>query len=726
MAAAPRRISLAGGGFGLLLMLILVQPTAALATETDNRLAYLNEDTGEEDALIDEFTFLEDAEMVESASRHRQEIGMSPSAVTVLTREDVEASGATTITDLLRLVPGMDVVVVSPSFSSITSRMHWTNTNNHYQVLIDGRDAVNELLGQMPWMGETVSLDDVERIEILRGPASSLYGSSALAGVISITTRVVPEKTSAAVLLSGGEAGVLEVLGRGSTRIGGWGFSLSGMAGVAGSFAKPREQAKEIYKLRSVVEYRWSETDRLKLDFSATDTAGAFTSGAGMLEIDFRLRALRLAYESEDLKGRLYWMNSPASIELEAPLVYGGIRLATFAPIEIDGHVIDGEVQWTLPKLAEPLLVIVGGGARATYLGSDQLLDGETYADITSPSYHQPGIEHWEGRLGAFAHAEYKPAEWVTVTGSLRFDYNTVTGEFISPRLVAVFKPAKGQYIRLGTGRAFHKPAFTDNILHPMVEFPADSPITGQAQQSFQEFMSRTIGNPDLENLELLSFEVGYLSQYLNGRLSVALDLYYNQLRNIYRMIDRIVPDQQGLPDLQNSVFMTENVMAVDIHGFELVVRVRPVDQVLLLASWSHKQVLSLETGRISDLSPKNLFTLGGRFRTDSGLVGSLYMFSRSEFREDGIENPEGLLAPSLKMHMPNVILFLGKLGYRWETPEGLDLEIGAKLFLPFSPFSGKDLFSYYEDGGGVSPRGVYYGGEALRRILTGYVQGSF
>jgi outer membrane receptor protein involved in Fe transport len=313
----------------------------------------------------------------------------------------------------------------------------------------------------------------------------------------------------------------------------------------------------------------------------------------------------------------------------------------------------------------------------------------------------------------------------VTVTGSLRFDYNTQTEEFLSPRLVAVFKPAEGQFVRLGMGRAFHKPAFIDATLHPMVDFPTDSPITGPAQENFQEFMSRVIGNPNLDNLELLSFEVGYLSQYLDGKLSVALDLYYNQLRNIYHLNDRIVPDEQGLPDLQNSVIMTENDLGVDIHGFELVVRVRPTDKISLTASWSHKQVLMLGVGRISDLSPKNLVTVGGRFRTESGLVGSLYMFSRSEFWEEGVENPEGLLAPSGRVHMDNVFLFLGKLGYRWMTHEGLDFEIGAKLFLPFSPFSGA-LFSYYEDAGGVSPQGVFYGGEALRRILTGYVQGSF
>jgi len=690
MAAVDRLPTLGGGACGLAFLLLLTQSPAARASQPEegNRLAYLDESNEEEDAFIDEFTFLEDAEMVESASRHRQEIGMSPSAVTVLTREDVEASGATNIPDLLRLVPGMEVVIVSPSHTSTSSRMYWNNANNHYQVLIDGRDAVNELLGATPWHAETVSIDDVERIEILRGPASSLYGASALAGVISITTRVVPEKTSGAVLLSGGETGVLEVVGRGSTRIGGWGFSLSGTAGVAGSLANPREQAKDFWKVRSVIEYRWSETDRLKLDFSTSQSHGGMNTGAGMLDVGFVLRALRLAYESKDLKGRLYWMTSPSTIKLEAPLAYGGIRLANFATLDLDVHVIDGEIQWTLPTLAKPLLLIVGGSARASYLASNQLLDGETYADITDPDYHKPGIKHWEGRMGAFAHAEYKPGEWVTVTGSLRIDYNTVTEEFLSPRLVAVFKPAKGQYVRLSMGRSFHKPAFVDN-------------------------------------LELLSFEVGYLSQYLDGKLSVALDLYYNQLRNIWHLVDRIVPDAQGLPDLQNSGFMSENDMGLDIHGFELVVRVHPTDKISLMAAWSHKQVLTLGVGRISDLSPKNLITVGGRFRTESGLVGSLYMFSRSEFWEEGVENPEGLLAPAGRVHMDNVILFLGKLGYRWMTREGLDFEIGAKLFLPFSPFSG-EIFSYYEDAGGMSPQGVQYGGEPLRRILTGYVQGSF
>ena len=707
-------------------VVIFLFSASASAADLENkpRVAYLDDETYEVD-LYDEFTFLEDAGVVESVSRHRQEIGMSPAAVTVLTREDVAASGATNIPDLLRLVPGMEVTVLSASQSTLSSRMHWSSANNHYHVLIDGRDAVPELLGQMPWMAETVNLDDVERIEIIRGPASSLYGSNALAGVISITTRVVPEKTTASAHLEVGELGYSELSLRGSTRIGGWGLSLSGNIGRGNSFNEPQQNEKEYWKLRSVVEYRWSESDRFTIDFSTSQGHGEMNTGAGLTNIEFGLRALRLAYESKTLRGRLYWNNTPISFDLKAALDFAGIKLANFLPADVDGHTIDGEVQWTLPELHETLLMIIGGSGRASYVGSDHLLDGETYSDLTSPDYHKPGIDHWEGRGGAFIHAEYKPGEWVTVNGSLRVDYSTITGAFLSPRLVAVVKPKQGQYIRAGASRAFMKPAFIYTHLHPQVGFPDDSPITGPAQDNFQEFMSGVIGNPDLENVEMLSFEGGYLGQYLDGSLSVALDFYYNQVRNIVSMDAKIIPDERGLPDLAQSTVISQNNRDFNVTGFELVIRYRPVESVALLLSWSSRQVLDMMTARTSENSPKNLLTLGGRFRTQWGLVGSLYVFSRSEFWQSEVENPQGLLARKLTQFMDDSMLFLGKLGYHWAPGKTLEIEMGIKLFLPFSPFSGP-LFSYYEEAGGVSPEGRPYGGALLTRMVTAYMQGSF
>jgi outer membrane receptor for ferrienterochelin and colicin len=161
----------------------------------------------EEGEIIDEFALLQEEAMVESAARHKQEIGMSPAAISVITRDDIEASGAETITDLLRMVPGVDVVMSNQFQTSLSARLDWNDENFYFLVLIDGREANLELLGQTPMEAQPVSLEDIERIEVIRGPASSLYGANALAGVISITTRAISKETSGWVRLAGGEVG---------------------------------------------------------------------------------------------------------------------------------------------------------------------------------------------------------------------------------------------------------------------------------------------------------------------------------------------------------------------------------------------------------------------------------------------------------------------------------------------------------------------------------------
>jgi hypothetical protein len=74
---------------------------------------------------------------------------------------------------------------------------------------------------------------------------------------------------------------------------------------------------------------------------------------------------------------------------------------------------------------------------------------------------------------------------------------------------------------------------------------------------------------------------------------------------------------------------------------------------------------------------------------------------------------------------MENVMLVMARLGWRWRLGEASGVEAGAKIFLPFSPFSG-ELFRYYEEGGGVTADGNPFGGEQLRRLLSFYLQGNF
>ncbi len=671
--------------------------------------------------------FFSPEETVVSAARHEQGIGMSPSAIWVITREDIQASGATNIPDLLRMVPGMDVVLTVPFMPGISARLGWGNENNQFLVLIDGREINMELLGMSLFELEPITLEEVERIEIIRGPGSALYGANALSGVVNITTRPIEERTSGWFRLGAGEVGRTAAWARVATRAGGWGFSLSGGADEMGTFADPRMLARRLGKLRAVAEHRWSESRRLLVDGGIGWGEGLITAAVGSFEGTLGLRTLRLAYESEDLRGHLYWSQVPAKGDMDAALVFSGARLAEFVPFEVDTHSFIGEIEYTLPEFWQPLLVIAGAGGRLAYLLSDQMLDGDTFNDITSGGYHRPGVEHLEVRSGAFLHGELAPADWVTTTFGLRFDHSTETGAFLSPRLSAVFRPAAGHYLRLGVARAFRKPAYIETRAHLMVEFPDDSPITGDGQDSFQEFMTRVVGNSALDYEELLSFEAGYLGRFLGGRLNLGLDLYFNQNSKEVVFRSNIVPDETtGLPNLQESNFMHFNRKdPIDIIGSELSVRFSPSERISLLACWTYREVFDHRTGKSFDDSPKHLVALGGRFRFEWGLVGSLYLFTRSEFIDRAVKNPAGLMEPMLSEHMHNHLLILGRIGWRRAPVEGFELETGIKLFLPVSPFSGP-RFQFREDGGGIDTSGRNYGGDLLSRMVSVYLQGSF
>ena len=683
-------------------------------------------EVADEDEFMDEFAFLEDAGTVELAARHKQEIGMSPSAITVITREDIETTGATTLPDLMRIVPGMEVIYLGINAATPACRLHLTEGNFHFLVLIDGREANIELMGQTLWEALPITLEDVERIEILRGPASALYGANALSGVISITTRAISERTSGWSMVSAGELGFTRIGARASTRIGSWGFSAGGSLDLLGTFVDPHASSTTMWKFRALAEHRWSETARLLIDGAAATGTGPRNTNMGNLNNEFTQVALRVAHESESLRGRLYWFYVSLNVDMEAALEFGGLHLADIMPALIENHTIDGEVQWTLPGFWDPLLMIVGGAGRVSWVGSDDLLDGETFSDITSPRYHEKGVDHWEMRASGFVHAEFKAADWATLTAGARLDYNTETNWFLSPRLAAVFKPADGQFVRVSAARSFRKPSYLERGIHLDVSFPDDSPVSGGDRELFREFMSRVIANEGVGNEELSSFEAGYLGNYFDDKLSVALDLYCNLYRSRNDIVANIIPGEQGLPDLRNSTYRYEETdNDLDVIGSELTVRLQPVKPLSLLFIWTHKEYYYHRTGKWGVQDPRNYLTLGGRFRTEMGLLGSLFVFTRSEYIDVSVPSAGGLLEPPAEMHVDEKMLLLGKLGWSWSPKPDVHLEGGVKIFQPISPFSAPH-FRLRDQGGGMTPDGKPYGAYLLGRIVSAYLQGSF
>ena len=145
-------------------------------------------------ASNDESIFLDDVPVVLSASRLTQPVNEAPVAVTVLDRQMIRDSGAWDLSEVFRLVPGMYVAYHADPYFSADSTVAYhgmvtTTTSDRMQVLIDGRSVYSGLFGGVNWSDLPIVLDDIERIEVIRGPDSASYGANSYLGVINIITR---------------------------------------------------------------------------------------------------------------------------------------------------------------------------------------------------------------------------------------------------------------------------------------------------------------------------------------------------------------------------------------------------------------------------------------------------------------------------------------------------------------------------------------------------------
>src|SRR5580693_3216524 len=126
---------------------------------------------------------------VTTASKEPEKISKTPAAIFVLTQDDIRRSGATSIPEVLRLVPGVEVARISSNQWSVNIRGLGSGFSKSVLVLIDGRTVYTPLYAGVYWDVQNVLLEDVERIEVIRGPGGTIWGSNAVNGVINIITR---------------------------------------------------------------------------------------------------------------------------------------------------------------------------------------------------------------------------------------------------------------------------------------------------------------------------------------------------------------------------------------------------------------------------------------------------------------------------------------------------------------------------------------------------------
>jgi iron complex outermembrane receptor protein len=145
---------------------------------------------------------LGDVEIV-SASKRPERLSNAPASVFVITADDIRRSGATSLPEALRLAPNLEVAQASASGYAITSRGFNSSSANKLLVLIDGRSVYTPLFAGVFWDAQDVMLEDIERIEVISGPAGTLWGTNAVNGVINIITKSAV-RTQGTLIAAGG------------------------------------------------------------------------------------------------------------------------------------------------------------------------------------------------------------------------------------------------------------------------------------------------------------------------------------------------------------------------------------------------------------------------------------------------------------------------------------------------------------------------------------------
>ena len=437
---------------------------------------------------------------VTSVSKRDETLKDSSSAIYVLSREDIRRSTATSIPDALRLVPGLQVAQISPSEWSISARGLGGRFARYFLVLVDGRSVYSSLFSGVNWDELQLSLENIERIEVIRGPGGSMWGANAVNGFVNIITRAPDAKSSAQVRLTAGEGAEKRSLyGRKDVA-----FSDNAQAFISAdihqvdAFDPVKTEMHSDGVDSSRVDAGWSRRDDTQ-HFSVKAAAWQTQSLVAWSKQQLAWPWVEPLYSDETKQG--YYLSSKwtreASIgEWYLLLNIDSIHRDTTA-YHWDTRNYDLEWQWT-GELLERHSLVTGLFTRRTESlfavpagGLDVILDPEQSTANTMSAYIQDNI--------ALANA------WL-LTLSWRFDKHSLSQTAVQPSLTLLWRSADHHRIWMSASKSVSTPSRVLNSESRLAIYTLP-PTLMQSVPARVELVSD--GKP-LDDTVLKAYELGY------------------------------------------------------------------------------------------------------------------------------------------------------------------------------------------------------------------------
>ena len=397
--------------------------------------------------------------LIKSPLGMTQELDDTALSVTILTREDIRLSGALTLAEVLRVAVGLDVASFGPSYGSIGIRGHHGPLRQHVAVFLDGIDVSNRALGTTFLEALPVSLEEIDRIEVIRGPVSAVWGAGAVGGAVHVFTRPTEDISGTTIQITGAERETWEgVLAQGGAtdRLD---YLVTGVWDEADAWAVDREVLSSL-KARGRFGLALADGGRMELHLGAVGLEGPAASELGPFDRELRQGFAVLTYQRERLQARVGYRFLDADLGLGAETH----DLQTSGPW--------GEVRWEVPWQEHRLSI--GGLFRRDEVEGSLVGDGgESQAALNA--------------AGVFALSE----RW-EATIALGVDRQSGAGTEGSAVLGVIGRPASRHTVRASLSLGTGFPALIDPRL--------GATVAGRQLDS----------NPDVTAERLLSGELGY------------------------------------------------------------------------------------------------------------------------------------------------------------------------------------------------------------------------
>jgi iron complex outermembrane receptor protein len=534
-----------------------------------------------------------------TGSKTPKPIFRAPSSISVISGTDLQRSGARFVSDALRMVPGIEVLRTTSTESNVAARGYndVASTAQGMLGLVDGRLVYNDFFGSVLWDALPVSIEEIDRIEVIRGPGSFLYGPSAMHGLVNIITKSpldygqdILHLTAAAGTYRSSVATAMYVKREDDA-----GFKATiGWDNIARFQPRDEGASDKVF-----AEFRYEQ--EIGVDQRLELTGGAMTQD---LEV---LISSQNVIPSADLSNEVQELFVKANYtlgDLETQLVWTGFDGTSspdrfYTPFDVDLDTVDLDLQYSLSPWEDHTITVGAGYSYATFT--------TTNADVSNG-------RHDTNLVWGFVQDELRLGEDVFVTAGVRLDWYSTSGFTVSPRLATVWEFEENQNLRASAGVGFRNPSLRENFFDMPVTVPGFPPLTIQ-------------GNENLDAETMLSLELGYFGAPTDS-LKAGVNVFYNFVNDL--IVFRPVP---GSP----TTLAPFNRNDEDVYGFEIEGEYLFSDWISGFANYSYEIRQNRDTSERILSAPQNKANVGVRVSTGGGFSAMLWLNYFDETAFNGV-----------------------------------------------------------------------------------------